>query len=128
VRRSPLTTPLVLILLAALAAAAPAPAGAVTPVTHKKQAKKKPRLRTKWLCGPRGPKDNPCHASQSTTVVRSDLSTSFQRGGLARNPRVDCFYVYPTVSPLPGPNARPSAACTRRFIARSPSPPCSTRR
>jgi hypothetical protein len=99
-----LTTALALTLLAAVAAAAPVPAGAATPVAPKKKAKK-PKLRTKWLCGPRGPKDNPCHASQRTTVVKSNLSTSLQRWGLARNPRVDCFYVYPTVSPQPGPNA-----------------------
>jgi hypothetical protein len=73
--------------------------------TQPPKAKQKPKLKSKWLCGPRGPKSNPCHASQTTTVVQPTGTTSTQRSGLARKPRVDCFYVYPTVSPQPGPNA-----------------------
>jgi hypothetical protein len=114
VHRFSLTTVLALILLAAVAAAAPAPA--IAPAAAKQQAKK-PKLRAKWLCGPRGPKANPCHASQRTTVVQPNLSTSLQRWGLARNPRVDCFYVYPTVSPLPGPNAPLASAPEIRAAA-----------
>jgi hypothetical protein len=112
VLRPTLTIALVLTLLAA-GAATPVTAGAVAPTKHAK----KPKLRSKWLCGPRGPKDNPCHASQQTTVVRSNLGTSFQRWGLARNPRVDCFYVYPTVSPLAGPNAPLASAPEIRAAA-----------
>ena len=36
---------------------------------------------------------------------RGGVNGGVRRGGLARNPRVDCFYVYPTVSPQPGPNS-----------------------
>jgi Protein of unknown function (DUF3089) len=52
---------------------------------------------TVWLCRP-GLKDNPCTASLTTTVVRGNGSRSVQRFSPTKNPPVDCFYVYPTVS------------------------------
>jgi len=89
----------------ALALAAPAVAGPGVELAHAQQAAAQKKLKSKWLCGPRGPKSNPCHASQTTTVVQSSGATSTLRSGLARKPRVDCFYVYPTVSSQRGPNA-----------------------
>jgi hypothetical protein len=59
---------------------------------------------TVWLCRP-GLSDNPCTSNLTTTVVRANGSTSVQRGRPARNPPIDCFYVYPTVSTQPTPNA-----------------------
>jgi hypothetical protein len=53
--------------------------------------------RTVWLCKP-GLADNPCLDSQTTTVVEADGSTSVERTRRARRPKIDCFYVYPTVS------------------------------
>ncbi|HEX5911484.1 MAG TPA: DUF3089 domain-containing protein [Thermoleophilaceae bacterium] len=98
-------TAVLLALACALAPAAVAtPAQAQTPPAKKKA--KKPKLKSKWLCGPRGPSSNPCQASQTATVLgRGGVNGGTRRGGLARNPRVDCFYVYPTVSPQPGPNS-----------------------
>ena len=85
-------------------AAALAPAQAQQPPAREKA--KKPKLKTRWLCGPRGPKANPCHASQVATVLgRGGENGGVRRSGPTRNPRVDCFYVYPTVSPQPGPNS-----------------------
>lgn len=60
--------------------------------------------RTVWLCRP-GLAHDPCAADRTATVVRADGTTRTERP--VRNaPRpVDCFYVYPTVSLQPGPNA-----------------------
>lgn len=60
---------------------------------------------TVWLCKP-GIANNPCEPSMRTTAI----SPSGQVLGTftpprARNRKVDCFYIYPTVSDQPGPNA-----------------------
>jgi hypothetical protein len=59
-----------------------------------------------WLCHP-GVTPDPCETSLDTTVLAPDGTTSVQTP--ARRPAadrpVDCFYVYPTVSNQPGPNA-----------------------
>ena len=60
--------------------------------------------RTVWLCKP-GLADNPCRASLTATVIEGDGSTRVERTRLARRPKVDCFYVYPTVSGRQGANA-----------------------
>jgi hypothetical protein len=52
---------------------------------------------TVWLCRP-GLPDNPCTRDLTTTVVRSNGTTTVQRAAPAKNPPIDCFYVYPTVS------------------------------
>lgn len=52
---------------------------------------------TVWLCRP-GMSNNPCVADLTTTVVRADGAATVQRVAAARNPAIDCFYVYPTVS------------------------------
>ena len=59
---------------------------------------------TVWLCRP-GLSDNPCTSNLTTTVVRANGSTYVQRARPARNPPIDCFYVYPTVSTQPTANA-----------------------
>jgi hypothetical protein len=60
--------------------------------------------KTVWLCRP-GLAADPCNGSLSTTVLRSyggaGQVTAPKRGRRA----IDCFYVYPTVSDQPGPNA-----------------------
>jgi hypothetical protein len=53
--------------------------------------------KTKWLCKP-GLKDNPCVTDLTATVLHSDGTTTTERRKNAKNPAVDCFYVYPTVS------------------------------
>ena len=57
--------------------------------------------KTKWLCKP-GLADNPCLDSLTTTVVAPDGSTRVERTRRARRPKIDCFFVYPTVSGQPG--------------------------
>jgi hypothetical protein len=81
-----------LILAAAAAtlavAAAPAPASA----------------KTTWLCSPQARHD-PCDYSLNATVIQPDGSRSPQTAKAARHPKVDCFYVYPTVSDQKRENA-----------------------
>lgn len=112
IRPASIAVALAALFLALVAGPSVAPAQSQQP-----GAKKKPKLRTKWLCGPRGPKNNPCHANQTTTVVQSTGASSTLRSGLARKPRVDCFYLYPTVSPQSGPNADRSLAPEIRAAA-----------
>ena len=60
--------------------------------------------KTVWLCKP-GLADNPCLDSLTTTVIEADGSTRTERTRRARRPKIDCFYVYPTVSGQPTPLA-----------------------
>ena len=57
-----------------------------------------------WLCRPENA-DDACHRDLDTTVVRADGTTEVQPFVPAADPKVDCFYVYPTVSLDPGPNS-----------------------
>jgi hypothetical protein len=51
-----------------------------------------------WLCKP-GLSDNPCTPSLSTTVFSPfDTKVAVQHPKAEKSPKVDCFYVYPTVS------------------------------
>ena len=59
---------------------------------------------TVWLCRP-GMKDNPCESNLTTTVVNPNGKKTTQRASTAKNPPVDCFYVYPTVSAQQSVNA-----------------------
>src|SRR5690242_13921936 len=61
------------------------PAGAATPSS------------TGWLCRP-GTRPDPCTANLTATVVRANGSKRSQTAQPAKNPPIDCFYVYPTVS------------------------------
>jgi len=65
------------------------------------------QARAVWLCRP-GLASDPCEASRTATVVSYEGTVRRealqpQVGGGA--PPIDCFYVYPTVSTQPGPNA-----------------------
>jgi len=59
---------------------------------------------TVWLCRP-GLAHNPCAGSLASTVIAADGTRHVQRATVATHPRVDCFYVYPTVSAQPTTNA-----------------------
>jgi hypothetical protein len=52
---------------------------------------------TTWLCKP-GASPNPCFGSLQTTVVDSSGQSHIENPRNARKPKIDCFYVYPTVS------------------------------
>ena len=55
------------------------------------------RWGTTWLCRP-AMADDPCTSGLSSTAIARDGSTRPEPAVVARNPKVDCFYVYPTVS------------------------------
>jgi hypothetical protein len=59
---------------------------------------------TVWLCRP-GLTNNPCTKNLATTVVRANGTSTVQQSTPAKNPPIDCFYVYPTVSKQPTINA-----------------------
>ena len=59
---------------------------------------------TVWLCRP-GQAGDPCASDRTATVVRADGSTAVQHSIAVTDPPIDCFYVYPTVSPETGQNA-----------------------
>src|SRR4051794_16601946 len=69
-----------------------------------------------WLCRP-GLASNPCQGDQTTRYFASDGSSHVERVEVPRNPAVDCFYVYPTVSNQPTPNATPTPDPEVRSIA-----------
>lgn len=51
---------------------------------------------TVWLCRPGG--SNPCKGSLKTTVKSFKAPKQVVRPKAPRKPKIDCFYVYPTVS------------------------------
>lgn len=53
--------------------------------------------KTVWLCHP-GLSPNPCQSSLDTTVIAADGSMRVKTAPPTPDPKVDCFYVYPTVS------------------------------
>lgn len=55
-----------------------------------------------WLCRPDKVKDNACNVDLTATVVRANGTESVERFKADPKARIDCFYVYPTVSNDPG--------------------------
>jgi hypothetical protein len=56
-----------------------------------------------WLCLPG--RQDACSQDLTTTVVQADGATSREAFRAADDPKIDCFYVYPTVSNDPGGNS-----------------------
>jgi pimeloyl-ACP methyl ester carboxylesterase len=54
-----------------------------------------------WLCRP-GQADDPCTSNLTTTVLPRSGPTHVEHFTDASDPKIDCFYVYPTVSEQPG--------------------------
>jgi Protein of unknown function (DUF3089) len=73
---------------------------------------------TVWLCRP-GLANNPCTAPLTTTVIRATGSRSVQTARPAKNPPIDCFYVYPTVSQQKTVNANLHIDPQEREVARA---------
>jgi hypothetical protein len=69
-----------------------------------------------WLCRP-GLSSNPCITQLTTTVVGPSGTSSVQRTPVPKNPPIDCFYVYPTVSTQPTVNANLTIDPAERFVA-----------
>jgi hypothetical protein len=91
---------LVLAILAAVCALAPA--------AHAK---------TVWLCKP-GLRSNPCTPGLKTTSIAPDGTVGdVFTPPAAAHPKIDCFYVYPTVSNQPTPQATRRIDAEERSIA-----------
>jgi hypothetical protein len=56
-----------------------------------------------WLCRP--DKADVCDVDLEATAVRADGRTKIERWRPARKPKIDCFYVYPTISTDPQGNS-----------------------
>jgi hypothetical protein len=69
--------------------------GSTVPATPDKQV---------WLCKP-GAKPDPCTSDLSATTIAADGSHVARKFTPAADPKIDCFYVYPTVSLQPTVNA-----------------------
>ena len=77
---------------------------------------------TVWLCR-QGMTINPCAGNLDATVLAPDGTRSAEVFGPAANPKIDCFYVYPTVSEAAGITAPLTAdpdavAVTRAQVGR----------
>lgn len=62
------------------------------------------RWGVEWLCRP-GETSDPCASDLATTVIEPSGAMHLERLSPSAAPRVDCFYVYPTVSGQPTVNA-----------------------
>lgn len=93
-----LSAALVLAMAAASSALAQAPAPAPTPQAPNDYADGKT-----WLCRPG--RADACAVNIDATVVKADGTTALERFTPAADPKVDCFYVYPTVSRDLTPNS-----------------------
>src|SRR5436305_2110745 len=80
--------------------------------------------KTVWLCSPQQSGD-PCDYGLTTTVIAPDDSRTTQAPRAAGHPKVDCFYVYPTVSDQKATNATlakdPEIRAIATYEASSPS-------
>lgn len=85
---------LVALLAAPVLAASPAPAAQATPDYASDSA---------WLCLPG--RQDVCSTPLPTTALNPNGYGSTGRSKVARDPELDCFYVYPTVSRDPGLNS-----------------------
>jgi Protein of unknown function (DUF3089) len=75
---------------------------------------------TVWLCRP-GMADNPCEGGLDATVIADDGKQSVEPFQPAKDPKIDCFYVYPTLSQAKSVNAplapEPAAVAVARTQA-----------
>ena len=74
-----------------------------------------------WLCRP-GAKD-PCSGDASTSRVTADATVTLDMLPAAKKPKIDCFYVYPTVSTDPRPNSDMTADPAETFVAQAQAAP-----
>jgi len=77
------------------AAPAAPTAPAFTPVDYSQEAS--------WLCRP-GHEDN-CTADFTTTIISPSGKTKIEKWQAASDPKIDCFYIYPTISADNQPNS-----------------------
>ena len=73
--------------------------------------------KTVWLCKP-GLDDNPCETGLKTTVFTPSGKAGVEKPKAAMRPKIDCFYVYPTVSDDQGMNSDREIDPEERSVAR----------
>ncbi len=69
-----------------------------------------------WLCRP-GESSNPCLSDLAATIVESSAATRIETAAAAKDPPVDCFYVYPTISGQSTINANLKVGFREREVA-----------
>lgn len=70
-----------------------------------------------WLCHPAlAEEDDVCHRNLDATIVHPDGATALEPHTAAVDPRIDCFYIYPTISFDVGGNADLVANTEEIFI------------
>src|SRR3954451_1200083 len=74
------------------------------------------RADVSWLCRA-GASPNPCQGDQTTRHYAPDGSSRVETPAVPKDPPIDCFYVYPTVSNQPTPNATATPDPEVRSIA-----------
>jgi hypothetical protein len=74
------------------------------------------RWGTTWLCRP-GLRDDPCLADRTATVIEPSGAMHVEHAPGAKNPAVDCFYVYPTISDQRTVNASLAIGLRLRAVA-----------
>ena len=94
------------------ATSAPAPASTTSTVPYRSAVYSRPES---WLCRP-GLADDACDVDLDATLVGRDGSLTVQPFVPAADPAVDCFYVYPTISGDPPPNADMHAGAEERGV------------
>ncbi|HEY2677891.1 MAG TPA: DUF3089 domain-containing protein, partial [Steroidobacteraceae bacterium] len=67
-----------------------------------------------WLCRPG--RQDACTVSQDATIVAADGKLTREAFHPAKNPPIDCFYVYPTVSGEPGGNSDLNITSAERSV------------
>ncbi len=71
-----------------------------------------------WLCHPDLAETNDvCRRNLDTTVLRADGTKTIEKHTPASDPKIDCFYVYPTVSRDTTPNADMTPAEGEEILA-----------
>lgn len=74
-----------------------------------------------WLCRP-GAKD-PCSGDASASRVTADAAVTLDMLPAVKKPKIDCFYVYPTVSTDPTPNSDLTADAAEMGVAQAQAAP-----
>ena len=74
------------------------------------------RWGTTWLCRPRTA-DDPCLTDGTATVVEPNGAIRVERASAAKDPPIDCFYVYPTISGEQTVNASLEIGFRQREVA-----------
>jgi pimeloyl-ACP methyl ester carboxylesterase len=69
-----------------------------------------------WLCRPG--RQDACATDLSTTVISADGKLTHEDWAVNPNAKIDCFYVYPTVSTDPGGNSTMVLGAEQKAVAR----------